>query len=71
MDGATDERSLSVGDRAAVPAAHRDPIFGQEFVKQVKAMGTKQVGVGAAFPVATCLLGAGSSARSAASAWIT
>jgi hypothetical protein len=35
----------------------RDRIFGQDFVKQVKAMGIKQVLSGATLTVATCLRG--------------
>jgi len=35
----------------------RDGIFGQDFVKQVKEMGIKQVLAAAALPVATCLRG--------------
>jgi hypothetical protein len=48
----------------------RDRIFGQEFVKQVKAMGIKQV-LSAPRSRGNVLTWSGSSARSAANAWIT
>jgi hypothetical protein len=49
----------------------RDRIFGQEFLKQVKAMGIKKVLSARRVPHGNVLMSSGSSARSAASAWIT
>ena len=49
----------------------RDRIFGQEVVKQVKAMGIKKVLSARRVPHGNVLMSSGSSARSAASAWIT
>ena len=48
----------------------RDRIFGPEFVKQIKAMGIKQV-LSAPRSPGNVLTSSGSSARSAASVWIT
>ena len=48
----------------------RDRIFGQEFVKQVKAMGIQQVCQRRVLR-GNVLTSSGSSARSAANAWIT